>query len=70
MNRGVLNLFANCSAFLKLFSLMFSTRMAGLVVERDRCSRDTFHICAQVELGVIYLALELHDICLENRGRE
>lgn len=36
------------------------------MVERDWCSRDTFHVGAQVELGVIYVAVELPVICLKN----
>lgn len=41
-----------------------------LVVERDWCSRDTFHVGAQVELGVIYVAVELPVICLKKYHRE
>lgn len=48
-----------------LFSLLL-TRIAVLVVERNWCSQDTFHVGAQVELGVIYVAVELHVIFSEN----
>lgn len=37
-----------------------------LVVERNWCRKDTSHVGAQVELGVIYVAVELHVIFSEN----
>lgn len=60
VNEGIIYFLPLQSIFKNVFSVMFSTEMAVLAVERDCCSKDTFHVGAKVEMVVIHVAVELH----------